>query len=204
MLVAAAAAEGYAGVGIDVSLVWLVVAQKQITDKGGQPVLAAAMAEALPLANDVLSGIISLDVIEHVGNTSQYLHEINRVVKPGGGVALTTPNRYSLTAEPHVFVWGVGWLPRRLQKSYVSWRSGKDYEYTTLLSYHELSSMLRKYTDLRFKIQPGTVSQDEIVKFPRMRARLARWYNFLLRFFLVRWIFLGVGPFFQIIGEKRE
>ncbi len=48
MLLAAAAEEGYQGIGVDVSLVWLVVAHRLIEARGGRPVLAAALAEALP------------------------------------------------------------------------------------------------------------------------------------------------------------
>jgi len=73
---------------------------------GGDPLLAAAHAEALPLADGAVSGVISLDVIEHVAEPRRYLREIERVLAPGGNTALSTPNRFSLAAEPHVFVWG--------------------------------------------------------------------------------------------------
>src|SRR4051812_43900876 len=68
MLLAAAAAEGHHGIGVDVSMVWLVVASRVIAASGGRPVLAAAMAEALPLGDGATSGVVSLDVIEHVAN----------------------------------------------------------------------------------------------------------------------------------------
>jgi len=201
-LLAAAAGKGFSGAGIDVSLSWLVIAQKMVQEAGGKPILAAAMAESIPLSNDTLCGVVSLDVIEHVGNQSKYIDEIHRVIRPGGGIALTTPNRFSLTAEPHVFVWGVGWLPRSLQKKYVMWRSGQQYEYTSLLSMRETRRMLRKYQDLEFKIVPGEVSQEEISRFPPRRALFARMYNRLLNFSLLRRAFLAIGPFFLVIGRK--
>src|SRR6266571_2471337 len=46
-LLAAAAAAGYRGIGIDVRLVWLLVAKRMIADAGGTPVLAAPMAKKL-------------------------------------------------------------------------------------------------------------------------------------------------------------
>jgi hypothetical protein len=58
-----AAASNYPGIGIDVSMVWLVVAHRMIREHGGRPLLAAALAEHLPLPDHCLTGIISLDVI---------------------------------------------------------------------------------------------------------------------------------------------
>ena len=88
--------------GIDVSMTWLVVAKRLISESCRQPVLAASLADALPLADDSVSCVVSLYVIEHVVDPRTYLSEISRVTKSGGYVALATPNRYSLTAEPHV------------------------------------------------------------------------------------------------------
>jgi len=190
------------GIGIDVSLVWLVVAHRMIREYGGTPLLAAALAEHLPLPDHCLTGIISLDVIEHVNDPKHYLREINRVAAPGCHIALTTPNRYSLTAEPHVFVWGVGWLPRSIQKQYVKWRSGKRYEFTKLLSSFEIKTLLKENTDFDFRVEPGIVSEEEMIYFQPLKAKLAHWYNKLRTFALLRLVFLLIGPFFHIIGRK--
>ena len=108
MAAASELATGRPVIGIDVSMTWLVVAKKLVSESGGKPFLAAGMAEALPLASDSIPAVVSLDVIEHVHDPDAYLAEIDRVLQPGGRAALSTPNRFSLTAEPHVFVWGVG------------------------------------------------------------------------------------------------
>ena len=197
------AASNYPGIGIDVSMVWLVVAHRMIREHGGTPLLAAALAEHLPLPDHCLTGIISLDVIEHVNDPKQYLQEINRVAAPGCNIALTTPNRYSLTAEPHVSVWGVGWLPRNIQKQYVKWRSGKSYEFTKLLSSFEIKTMLKENTDFDFRVEPGIVSEEEMNYFQPLKAKLAHWYNYLTTFPPLRLFFLLTGPFFHIIGRKK-
>ncbi|HHT9119329.1 MAG TPA: class I SAM-dependent methyltransferase [Candidatus Hypogeohydataceae bacterium YC41] len=201
-LLAAAAAEGLKGIGIDVSMVSLVVTRRLVAEWGGQPLLAAALAEALPLADGSVSGVVSLDVLEHVADQGRYLSEINRVTAPGGYVALSTPNRYSLAAEPHVFVLGVGWLPRSLQKDYVKWRSGKSYEFTWLLSAREVANLLRQHTHFQFDILVPPVPEEEIVHFPTYRATLARLYNRLVFSGWMRWLLLRIGPFFHIIGKK--
>jgi SAM-dependent methyltransferase len=202
MLLAAAAAEGRSGIGLDVSMVWLVVAQRLIEAYGGTAVLAAGFAESLPLADDALEAVVSLDVIEHVGDQEAYLREIDRVTSPGGRIALSSPNRFSLAAEPHVHVWGVGWLPRRWQQRYAEWRSGISYAYTRLLSTGEARELLARNThfDCHFLV-PAIPEEDIAVSGPR-RAILARTYNRAIRFELTKHAALRVGAFFQVAGRK--
>lgn len=190
------------GVGVDVSMTWLVVAKRLIAAHGGTPVLAAGLAEALPLADGALSGVVSLDVIEHVDSPDAFLDEINRVVRPGGRLALSTPNRFSLAPEPHVMVWGVGLLPRRYQARYVAWRSGKAYVSTCLMSSGELRRKLKRRTRFAFRIIIPPVPDEEVARFSPIKARLARLYNRIAAAPALRAVFLTIGPFFQITGVK--
>jgi SAM-dependent methyltransferase len=200
MLIAAAA--GRRAIGVDVSLTWLVAARQLKLEAGSEPVLAAAAAEALPLPDQSVDSIVSLDVIEHVADPEPYLREIDRVAKRGGHIALSTPNRFSLTAEPHVRLWGVGWLPRPLQKRYVEWH-GKNYDFIRLLDSRERRRILRNNTSFDCRILIPRVAQEEIAHFPRYRARLATLYNGLVASRWTRWPFLGFGPFFHVVGTKR-
>lgn len=203
MLLAAAASKGRVGIGIDASLVWLVVAKRLISQWGGQPLLAAGLADALPLADNSVHAVISLDVIEHVSDQQVFLREIDRVTQAGGRLALATPNRFSLAAEPHVSVWGVGWIPRRWQAAFVRWRSGKSYAYTCLLSTWEAARMMRRNTTFNFRILLPEVPEEEMRRFPTYRRVLARLYNRLSAFPLLRGLFLAIGPFFRIVGIQR-
>jgi len=202
-LLAAAAAAGRRGIGIDVRLVWLLVAKRLIANAGGTPMLAAAMAESLPLADESIRGLVSLDVIEHVGDVDTYLREIDRVMTPGSYVALATPNRFSLTAEPHVGVWAVGWVPRRWQKSYVKYRSGLPYEFVRLLSVSEVRRLFRRYTHIEVAIVASEIPETEIAHFPTHRKMLARLYNRLARWKVFKPLFRLIGPFFRIMGRKE-
>ena len=202
MLIAAAATRGKRGVGVDVSLAWLLVARKLISHYGGEPILAAAMAENLPLRDGELASVISLDVIEHVENVPQYLKEIGRVVQVGGSIAISTPNRFSLTAEPHVFVWGVGWLPRRWQKGFVRWRSGKSYDDTRLLSSRDLHRYFRDNGAFDFELRIPDIQPENIRKFSRTKTAVAKLYNRFASVRALRPFFLGIGPFFRVIGTK--
>ena len=202
-LLAAAAAAGRRGIGIDVRLVWLLVAKRLIANAGGTPMLAAAMAESLPLADESIRGLVSLDVIEHVGDVDTYLREIDRVMTPGSYVALATANRFSLTAEPHIGVWGVGWVPRRWQKSYVKYRSGLPYEFVRLLSVSEVRRLFRRYTHIEVAIVASEIPEMEIVHFPTHRKMLARLYNRLARWKVFNPLFRLIGPAFRIVGRKE-
>ena len=168
-LLAAAASLGRQGIGVDVSMVWLQVAARMIEAHGGRPVLAGAMAEALPLADNAVECIASLDVIEHVSDVASYLTEIDRVTKPYGFLGLATPNQFSFAAEPHVFLWGLGFLPRRLQKHYVRWRRGESYEFTHLLSPAKAARLVRQLTEFHVIVVVPPVPEQEIVRFSKRR-----------------------------------
>ncbi len=202
MLLAAMAGSGRPAAGVDVSLVWLVVAQRLIGERGGIPVLAAAMGEALPIADASVGAIVSLDVIEHVGAPDRYLEALDRALAPGGFLALSTPNRFSLAAEPHVGVWGVGWLPRRWQAAYVRWRSGQPYESVALLSARELRRALARHTVCRCEIVAPPVPDYAVANFPPYRRRLARLYNRLNGSAIGRRLFVLIGPFLRAVGTK--
>ncbi len=49
-------------------------------------------AEHLPFTSDSFDLVVSDDVVEHLVDTDGYAREIHRVLKPGGHLALSTPN----------------------------------------------------------------------------------------------------------------
>jgi SAM-dependent methyltransferase len=64
------------------------------------PALAAVRGNlaVLPVAADSIDTVVSLQVIEHVWDHPQFLAECTRVLRPGGLLVLSTPNR--LTFSP--------------------------------------------------------------------------------------------------------
>ena len=54
---------------------------------------------ALPLPAASVDLIVSLQVIEHLPDVPRYLSELRRVLRPGGELVLTTPNRLTFTPE---------------------------------------------------------------------------------------------------------
>ena len=63
--------------------------------------------------------VVGSDVIEHVHEQLEVMREAHRVLVSGGALFLATRNRWSLTPEPHVNLWGVGFLPKPWRALYV-------------------------------------------------------------------------------------
>jgi 2-polyprenyl-3-methyl-5-hydroxy-6-metoxy-1,4-benzoquinol methylase len=203
-LLAAAATIGIMAAGIDASMINLVAAKHMIEAHGGTARLACAYAEALPIGNARVSAVTMYDSIEHVSSVRSTISEACRVLKTGGYLAISTPNRFSLTREPHVLVWGVGWLPRQLQEPYVHWRIGQPYKHTRLMSTWEMARELRHHRGIQFEFRIPPVPVEEIANFSQRRAALANVYNRILGWSILRPVMLGVGPFYQVIARRSD
>ena len=64
--------------------------------------------------------VVTFQVIEHIKDDEQFLHEIHRVLKPGGKVILTTPNiMMSITRSPwHIREYTPGQMGEILESSF--------------------------------------------------------------------------------------
>ena len=60
--------------------------------------IVQANLDALPLRSGAVDAVISCQVIEHLWDLPRFLRECRRVLRPGGAVVVTTPNR--LTFSP--------------------------------------------------------------------------------------------------------
>jgi SAM-dependent methyltransferase len=137
-MVLAAARRGHPVVGIDIAFRWLVVARRRLQRAGYDAPLVCCNAEHLPFEAETFERVVSFGTLEHCLDADRALQESARVLRPGGALHLRTVNRYSLLGEPHVGVWGVGFVPRRWADGYVRWRSGQRYEHHRPLSPREV------------------------------------------------------------------
>ena len=94
---------------------------------------AVGGAEELPWPDDTFDGVLLNEVLEHVDDESATLREIRRVLRPGGHLALFSPNRV-FPIEGHGLRFSatrtfghpaplVPWLPVRLTHRYLCARN---------------------------------------------------------------------------------
>ena len=143
-MVLAGLRRGQRMVGIDIAFRWLVVARRRLQRAGMSAPLVCCNGEHLPFPDRSFARVVSLGTLEHCLDANELVAEAARVLEPSGWMHLRTVNRFSLLAEPHVGVWGVGYVPRRWADRYVRWRSGQRYEHHRPLSPRELRRALRR------------------------------------------------------------
>jgi SAM-dependent methyltransferase len=190
--------------GVDIAMRWLLLARKRLDEAGFPGVrLVCGCAEALPFADASFGGITGGDVIEHVADQSATLAECHRVLKPWGRLHLATPNRFSLAPEPHVQVWGVGFLPRRWMGPYVRWVRGVDFRAIRTLDLREWRTLLRASPFGGGEIEPAVLSEADLRAFRPLKRALARIYNAAATGPGGPAV-LAFGPFFQIHCSRTE
>jgi len=127
--------------------------------------------ESLPLKDGELDVAVLSLVLHYSPAPTKTLSEAARVIRKGGAVAVSTPNRYSLAPEPHVGLLGVGWLPRKWQTPYVQWRIRDPYESVWLMGAWELQQLFDRNTELTVRIDVPQIPPEEIRFFSRAKAR---------------------------------
>lgn len=110
--------------------------------------IAVGAGEHLPYPYGSFDLITCLDVLEHVASTDDVLMEMRRVLKPGGTVLTTIPNRRAFR-DPHYHLPLINWLPRPIAEAIVR-RSGHSKSGGPLQDRQELSE-LSTYTWSAFK-----------------------------------------------------
>lgn len=198
-LACAIAEHGIRATGIDVAMRWLVVARRRAELAGVTADFICCNAEHLPFADATFSRVVSVGTLEHCSNANRALGEARRVLSRNGDVRLRTVNRFTLLREPHVNVWGVGFVPRALADRYVRLRGGQGYEHHHPLSSRELRSGM-KAAGFR------SVRVDAAPLLPTERARLggATWaadgYERARRIPLVRSALRLTAPLLEASG----
>lgn len=199
---AAIAERAGSAVVTDVSLAWLVLARRRLEDLGRANVLViAATADRLPFHPGTFDLVVAADVLEHVPDQRAMARCCYDVLRAGGHLWLSTPNRLSLTPEPHVRLLGVGFLPHSLAVRFVRWRRGADYRDVRTLSAFGLRRVLRGTGGAVWLGTPPIAAA--------VRATYSRWGRALIDLYHVvrrvpglRHALLAVTPLFHATVHK--
>jgi SAM-dependent methyltransferase len=189
--------------GMDIALRWLIVARKRLDEEGLSDVpLVCGCAERLPFADRSFAGVVTGDVIEHVADQAATLAEAHRVLRPGGRLFLASPNRFSLAPEPHVGVWGVGFLPRAWMAGYVRFRAGGDFRAIRTLGFGEWNWILGRSPFGKGSVVAPGLPDSDLVRFGPIARRLARAYNRVVASPVGQIVARRVGPLFHVVCTR--
>lgn len=195
---AAAAPAGVAVVGVDVAFRWLCVARRRFQDAAATPVLLCGNGEALPVADAHFDRVFFLGMVEHAPDLGRLLSEAARVLRPGGWVHIRTVNRLTPLPEPHVGLWGIGLLPRRLADRYATWRGRGGYRHHWPRTRGQLARALRGAGFRSVEVSGATVTPAEAHRVPGVLRWSVSGYARVRRWPLVR----QVAPLLEAQGQR--
>lgn len=187
-------------VGMDIAFRWLIVAKKRLDELGLRVPLICGCAEFLPFREKQFELCVAESVIEHVKDQDAAIQELQRVSKPQGRLFLMTSNRYGLAPEPHVGIWGVGVLPRKLMKPYVKFWKGIVYEHIRVLSWMELRRILQRNRFERCQVLLPSFVEKEVKSFSAFEKMQVGIYQGIKTIPILRSLLSLLVPFFNVVA----
>lgn len=203
-LLLAAAERSPEVVGIDIAFRWLIVARQRLAEAGRPAQLVCCCAEFLPFPPVSFDVVLAENVLEHTARQQDLVEETHRVLKPTGVFFATTWNRLAIAPEPHVRLWGVGWLPLRLRQRYVRWRKGVSYDHVRLLSVFELTRMARKTSFGRCQIELPKFSATQLASVSAGPRALLQIYHRIKNWPVLHQLLLLAAPVFHVVGIRHH
>jgi O-antigen/teichoic acid export membrane protein/SAM-dependent methyltransferase len=196
-LLVAASCRGLTIEGVDIASRWLVVARRRLQDRGLDVPLTVASAERLPWPDASFATVVADSLIEHCDDPVEALQEWRRVLRPGGRLLIWSPNRFALATDPHVRLWGLGYLPRPWAGAYVRIRRGGAWIPRTLSAWG--AARLARWTGFEgVEVGPPSIPREWAQSRPIQERRLLFLYERLSKFLLPRVLLTGVGPLWAL------
>ena len=141
--------------------------------------IQADMSASLPFEDETFDYVLNSEGIEHISDQFAFLRECRRVLKPGGSIAITTPNLLSLRSRAAFMLAG-----NRAFKSFVDeetsvWKADGNKIYhghAFLINYFQLRYMLR-HSGFTIREIVGThYNTTSLLLFPVL-APLVHWFT---------------------------
>ena len=192
--------EGVEVTGLDVAFRWLVVATRRLTEEGRSGPLICGNAEALPFPSGSFDRVVALGTLEQCQDLNSVLSEVRRVLRPGGRFHARSSNRFTLLSEPHVGIWGVGFVPRAVADRYVRWRGGGGYQHHWPHSAAELHRALKRAGFVQTRVLASRMLGAERNRLPGQLSHLAPAYDLLRRTPLIRQVARTFAPLLDVEG----
>ena len=190
-------------VGIDIAFRWLIIARKRLEEAGLPAQFVCCCAEFLPFFEGAFDLVLAENVLEHTAQQQALIQEAHRVLKPAGVFFATTWNRLAFAPEPHVRLWGVGWLPSGLAKRYVKLRRGVSYDHVRLLSSSQLERMVGRTPFRRCAIDLPTFSPAELANVSAAQRRAVGLYHRIKDWPLFRGLLRILGPVLHLVCVRE-
>lgn len=191
--------------GLDIAFRWLVLARKRLDEAGITGVqLVCCCGEYLPFPDQSFDLAVASDVIEHTQDQVGMVRQALRALSPQGRLFLATPNRLSLSPEPHVRVWGVGWLPRRWMAPWVKLVRGIDYRNIKTVSYFEIRAILREAGAADATITLPVIPEAELGRYGPAERMLIGIYHRAIKLAPLRWPLYIAGPLFHAVCRPNQ
>jgi SAM-dependent methyltransferase len=201
-LLAAAGAPNVRLVGFDVGLRWLVLAAARLRDRGVEATLVCAGAERIPLADGSADVVAAESLYENVPSAPVALAESARLLRPGGWLCLTTPNRWSIGPDPHVGLPMGGWLPDSLVAAWAR-RRGMIPPKRHLLSAGDLRKALRELALTEVEIGPPPVADAQLAGASAAIRNAVGAYRVIARLGPGRALLNRIGPSLLAVARRR-
>lgn len=200
-LAIAARRRGWRAIGVDVGLRWLVLARERAREAGVDIPLICANVEVLPFADGSAVRAGGESILENAADPDRALHELARVLKHGGRLWLTTPNKYSLGPDPHLGVLAGGWWPDAWLKRHAT-RAGKIFPRRTLFTSRSIRRSLEAADFGQITIELPDVSEAQKTTQSLVMQRAIEGYQALKRVPVAGTLLRSVAPTYLISATR--